>query len=647
MRAVALGVWAACLVVFLSNLAAWAQEGPVTVALVPGKTVLLPADAFAVLTDLAAETGFEDVAGRLATGEGRRASGRVLNVGLTWAKLWAVAELRNAGAAPASWQLRTPLPAAGELEVLLVRSDGAVEPLLATSFRAGYASRPVDSRKLIAAPFQLDPGEAVQLAIGYRPLGFSRLPLWLASPGDTAGWAAALARGDAVFYTGIGVLIACFLGFCLVIRNATGVSFAVLLVLNLAVIAQIEGQLFRLLWPSAPLFNLNATMPLLLVAAAFGYAITLRVGRDTQGPRLRRAIQVALAASLLHLAATPFAHPTWVVPSGIALWVGTFAAIAASLPGWTEFAPGQRRIGRLVAALMLLASLAMVPAALSGGAPVWTDGDLALRLSYSLASAGLMALLLMQVSRLYQAHQAALQTQLAAARREAELNDALLQSERSYSEAMRRAAQARQDLAAASHDIQQPLSALRLLLRQDPDARPAGALKDALGYLDRLAGAIGAAPDEAEAADAREAYDLGMVVQAAGAMFRDEAAERGIALNVTGAEVLADVPTLTVMRVVSNLTVNAIRHSQGTAVTLSLTATEAEAEVAVTNDGIALSPAAFAGFLARGSKGEASEGDGLGLAIIAELCRANGMRLALDESFRGGTRLTVAIPRAH
>ncbi len=630
----------------LASRIALAQAPEAPLGLGPGADAALPASAFRVLAGLPAGTSWEEVAPRFAAGGGGRPGGDVLDLGMTWQKLWAVAELANAGPGPASWQIGTELPAAGELEILAIRGGAAPERLLGASFRLGFGTRPVESRKLVSAPVAVQPGETVQLAVGYRPLGFSRLPLWLAGPAGAAAHLGATAQGDAVFYTATLAILACFTGFCLVMRNATGLWFAAMLGLNLAVVAQAEGQFFRWLWPEAPLFNLNATMPLILVAAAFGYLATLRAGRDSLGLRARTAIRAALAASLLHLAAVPFAHPVLVVPGGLVLWLGTFAAIAWSLPGWSEFSPLQRRTGLWVAVAVLAAGSVLQLAAAAGATPAWAGPETMLRLCYLAAGGGLMALLLMQVARLHHAHQAAMAAQIEASRKEAELSTALLQSERSYAEAMRRAARARQDLAAASHDLQQPLAALRLLLRQRAEDRTEEAVAEAMGYLDRLAGAFAAGGGTGTAADPAEAYDLGMVLRAAADMFRDEAEQRGIALDVSGAGILTRVPALAVMRIVSNLTVNAIRHSGGSRVSLMLAATPEEASVSVANDGAHMAPEAFARYLERGEKGPASEGGGLGLAIIAELCAENGLELSLDPSHGSGTRLTVTLPRA-
>lgn len=604
-----------------------------------GDATMIPAGAFTMLRGLSADTPYGAVADRLAD-DGQRPKGRVLSAGITWDKFWAVTTIQNDSAQARIWQIRTPLVAAGELQVLLIRAAGPPEVILSTSFRDGVDTRPVDSRLLISAPVELAAGETARLAVGYRPLGFSRLPLWVASPEVTRTYAADLARGDAVFYTATGVLIACFLGFCLVIRNRAGVWFAGLLVANLAVVAQIEGLLFRYLWPHAPLFNLNATLPLILLAAGIGYLTTVQAGRGSLGPVAIRVLWGAVALCALHLIAVPFAHPALTVPGGMILWIGSFAAILVTLSRWARFTRAQRRIGQGVAGGMLAVGILSLVGALRADAPLWMTSDMVLRLSYLWAGGGLMALLLMQVSGLYRAHQDGLQAQITAARTEADLNAALLSSERSYSEAMRRAAAAGQRLATASHDIQQPLTALRLLLRQPVSEDTTEAMADALGYLDHLAGAFSSGDDPAPDAPA-ETYDLSMILNAVADMFRDEAAAQGIDLRVIAEPVETTVPTLSMMRILSNLTVNAIRHSGGQVVTLSLCAGSDGAQISVTNDGATLTAEAFARYQTRGVKGPESDGDGLGLAIISDLCAQNGLTLSLDGTLHSGTRLVV------
>ncbi|MEL7277427.1 MAG: HAMP domain-containing sensor histidine kinase, partial [Pseudomonadota bacterium] len=376
------------------------------------------------------------------------------------------------------------------------------------------------------------------------------------------------------------------------------------------------------------------------------YTAILRAGSGRLPRGTRRWLLAGAGLALLHLAATPFAHPTLVVPGAIMLWLLVFPAIVVALPHWEGFTPPQRRLGSMVAVMVFALACVKGAATLLPWLPAVVSGDGMLRLIFAVAAGGLMALLLMQVAELFRSNRAALEATAAAARKEAELNEALYTSERDYAEAMRKASGLRRRLEVTAHDIRQPLSALRHFLGRSAGAEEERqAMEEALDYLEGLAGP---APDvEAPAEPDAEPYRVDVVLSAVKQMLREEADTRAIDLSITAPpEATTITPALTLMRIVSNLAVNAIKHSGGSYVRLGATVAEGRTTVSVRNDGAVLSRPAFERYLGSGVKGAASEGDGLGLSIVADLSRAAGLDLSLDTSNPAETAIVVGLTPA-
>ncbi|MEL6680180.1 MAG: HAMP domain-containing sensor histidine kinase, partial [Pseudomonadota bacterium] len=264
-----------------------------------------------------------------------------------------------------------------------------------------------------------------------------------------------------------------------------------------------------------------------------------------------------------------------------------------------------------------------------------TDG--VLRLAYALAAGGLMVLLLMQVAELFRANQRALVAQAEAARKEAELNAALFASERQYAEAVRKASGFQRRLEITAHDIRQPLAALRGFLdRTGRGAPDHGAMLDALGYLEGIATGTPREPERLDEAP----YKADVVLKAVQQMLQKEAQDRRMTVTVDAdPDAMTETPALALMRIVSNLAVNALKHSGGSYVRLEATAQH----ITIRNDGAVLTAEAFESYLASGVKGAASDGDGLGLSIVADLVKEAGLTLSLDTSNPTETAIVVGL----
>jgi signal transduction histidine kinase len=212
-------------------------------------------------------------------------------------------------------------------------------------------------------------------------------------------------------------------------------------------------------------------------------------------------------------------------------------------------------------------------------------------------------------------------------------------------------------VAAASHDLLQPLSAAKLFLAALADeALPWRAgetlvkARNALGSVEEILSAL---LDISKLEAGRGAVEVGAV--ALGpllARLREEfaplAARKGLEFKVLGSRaVVASDPTY-LRRILQNLIGNAIRYTETGKVLVGVRRAGAALRVEVIDTGPGIPEAErqaiFREFHRLGARASASEGMGLGLAIVERACLLLGHELGLDTALGRGSRFSVRLP---
>ena len=217
-----------------------------------------------------------------------------------------------------------------------------------------------------------------------------------------------------------------------------------------------------------------------------------------------------------------------------------------------------------------------------------------------------------------------------------------------------------QFLAAASHDLRQPLHAMGLFSAalsartRDPEMKPlAASIQASVEALETLFGQLldlsrldaGALQPE------RCEIPLGPLFARLEAAFAAQAAACGLALRVVPTAWSVDSDPVLLERILRNLVANALRYTRSGGVVLGARRRGATVRIDVIDSGIGIAAAdrdrIFDEFVQIGTaaRREAGHGMGLGLAIVRRLCALLDHPLALVSTSARGSRFSVTAPR--
>ena len=259
------------------------------------------------------------------------------------------------------------------------------------------------------------------------------------------------------------------------------------------------------------------------------------------------------------------------------------------------------------------------------------------------------------------------QTELRAAQtaqKEAELQLELARAEQEYQKVLTSATRSRTQLATVSHDLKQPIASLRQSIRQiqkiegDLSGDSAARLSQAVDFVDQRAASYtgeeagngDGADHDPEAVGSRhdvpEIISTGVLLQTLVQMFQAESEGQNVTLRTHGANLAVRVVPLPLMRILSNLIANVLSHAEASRCVVGFRPEGEAVRCLVIDDGAGMSAEALARARMPGFKGEDSAGEGLGLAIVTELCRSHSLELAIDAAPGQGTCASILLPRA-
>ncbi len=214
-------------------------------------------------------------------------------------------------------------------------------------------------------------------------------------------------------------------------------------------------------------------------------------------------------------------------------------------------------------------------------------------------------------------------------------------------------------LAAASHDLRQPLHALSLYSAALRLHAADGAVGEIAQEINRALASLGALVDslldisKLDAGAVRPALQrvsVKSLIERVEADYRPVARAKGLAFRVAPVEVDVESDPVLLGRIVRNLVDNAIKHTRAGSVTLSAEVDEHTVRIVVRDTGPGIPEAEreriFEEFYQIGNpERDRAEGLGLGLAIVRRLVRLLGLRLKMKSEAGQGSSFSVKLAR--
>jgi len=202
-----------------------------------------------------------------------------------------------------------------------------------------------------------------------------------------------------------------------------------------------------------------------------------------------------------------------------------------------------------------------------------------------------------------------------------------------------------QMVAAISHDLQTPITRMRLRAEFIEDAEQRDKLLADLEDMERMVAAILSFARDDAAAEAPETVDLVALVR----RVCDDVADAGLAVEFDGKGRLAYACRPTALRrALSNLVENAAKYGERARV--ALLAADDHIVVRIDDDGPGIAEErqeeVFKPFVRlEGSRSRETGGSGLGLTVARTIVRAHGGDIALGNRPEGGLRVELKLPR--
>ena len=247
-----------------------------------------------------------------------------------------------------------------------------------------------------------------------------------------------------------------------------------------------------------------------------------------------------------------------------------------------------------------------------------------------------------------------------------------MQLQESYADLERRIAERTRDLeaanqaksrflAAASHDLRQPIHALSLLVAQMRSPGRSADRNEIIGHIETGIATLGNLFDDlldmskleaGAVATQSEDFAMSAVLDIVEAQFVPVAREKGLRFQVLGSSARVNTDPVLLQRILSNLVSNAVRYTERGGVLVSCRQRGPNLQIAVWDTGCGIPDdrreEIFREFVQLHSPDrDRGKGLGLGLAIVARLAPLLGSRVELRSVLGRGSMFAIRVPLAN
>ena len=554
-------------------------------------------------------------------------------VALNPANVWQIVELTNTSDKTLRRLLDTNEPFRGAIDIWLYQ-DGK-EALLLSARRPSLRldQRTVPERLLRSPTFELQPGSSAFLLVQHLDEWSAKEKLALIKRATLEDRRSSRALWFGMHVGVVLLLILFFLVFAFVLRFPAALGYSLLFGLALVSNLHYDGFLFVALHPTAPeLFpSISAWLAVSLQSSIALFLYLVLPLRPRHWPiHVLTAFLLGtwLTAALVDATSSETVYKSQLLPVAI----GTLCVFYLTLSTFSVVrrAPGAALIVVGIA-LMLLRTITAVVAELA-------LVDLSIFASNAIIPVLLVidglvfaALLVVNAIKLRKDRDAARDAELVALQRQLDFSAAQLAAEHERDAARQLAEQNRERLQVASHDLRQPLTALRASLSELQGTAPkvGSTLKASVDYLDSVLDSSlrTTAPDPSEIAreeTVKEPIAVQTLFDNLYRMFRSEAEARGVKLHCVASSVVVVAEPIELIRMLSNLVSNAVKYSAGGRVVVGVRRKYGHYAIEVWDNGQGMSEEELKRVLRpyeRGTK-HGIEGEGLGLDIVKRLAES-------------------------
>ena len=587
----------------------------------------------------------------------------LVDFGFTRSRFWLRIPVRNATKSPGTWKLALDVPNVESLSVFLTGKDSAeptsLREILHIDESMGFARRTIPHRNL-AANISLAPGESTEILIAYSSKQATQLPIMIESEDhfykrirgeDIHNW---------VLLTLLVSMTLVSTAYLIALGNSTAGYFGAYILISALYLFHTDGYAFQYIWTNAPDWNSIAVAPIgmLMVAAGCLFARSF-TSAPQHHPRLDQILlgSVTIAFVLLVMSLFGLEHG----------WFKTLTLLFVVACAVLYFVSGlfAARRGQAGALFFVFGSLAIISAIIFGAIGYLNPGqfnqDIAGhygRYALLVEAAAFSLAILFSVLSIRKERDQSLQREMKSVQEKLAMSEALVDAQRSHSHAVALAEARRHRLATTAHDIQQPLSSLRMALAQlsGTNDEAVDRVHSSFDYLDKIVqtNLEETKPGEtvegdhehvSQPADGQEEFPASVVLANVEAMFRDEAKSKGVDLRVVMSDVRVKTQPLALMRIVSNLVSNSVKYTGKGRVLLGCRRREGRLCIEVHDTGPGMSDREISRLLRPYERGSNAPGTGLGLPLVQELAERANLRFEISSHLGRGTRASVCMEK--
>jgi signal transduction histidine kinase len=575
----------------------------------------------------------------------------VIDFGYSKTVQWVVIPLQNTTPVDATYLLSANWPFINGLEAMLFVPGRDPVLILNKQQDAPYTDNLYSGIALISEQFLVPASSSAVIVTKFTPFAFGILPLSLETPASAHERAVLDTVGFTAFYSAVLAAAFIFMLFVIAIRHAGGIYFLGIILSGLLIITQLDGFFFAHVWPQWPKWDRHAPFVMLCFVNFTSFALASYMFRSAKLSRLARLTRDLTLASLIPFVCLAIIDVLWLIIVSYAFLIAAMAALLYAIIVWTQLLPRKRQIAFALGIGMLAVVAAIVWLVIAGFEEVNIASHNLIKLLYVFMILSSMIAYATHIAALNRNYATSLKRQLELARNEAKMNADLLTSERKFAEAQELVARHKHRLATTSHDLKQPIASLRLTL--DAMAKAGGKevesnVARAFDYLEDLVNENLQEDRQdfgEDNVDQTETIELDLLFETIVQMFGEEAISKGIRLESETSGLAISTEIVPFMRIVSNLVSNSVKHTLTGKVNLNAQTDDSHIFVDVTDTGPGMTAEEIERFSALHEKGEASDGNGLGLPICFELAERLGMELTITSQKGEGTIFRITIPR--